>query len=413
MSAHLDRARLLLAQSRSADAERETLLALAAQPSDPAALALLALIRADLKKNDEALSAARTAIGLGPDDPYLHFVHAYVLHQIGRENEAFAAVQEALRLAPEEEENFSLLASIELTRRNWPAALAAAEQALALNPEHVNAANLRSMALVRLGRKEEATATVDYALNRAPENAFSHANQGWNCLHRNDPKQAQDHFREALRLDPTLDYARDGMLEALKARNPIYRGMLAYFLWMSSLSEKLQWAFIIGIFFGGRMIRTLAERQPELGWVLWPVLGLFYAFIYLSWTAMPMFNLLLRFNRFGRHVLTRDQRIATNWFGPFFLAALGMLIWWLTTDNGLAMLLTFYFTFLSLCIAATFVRTGRPRLILGLATGALAAAGAGAIVMLAVNKEVGQSLVTVFIFGFLGFQILANTLRGK
>ena len=42
--------------------------------------------------------------------------------------------------------------------------------------------------------------------------------------------------------------------------------------------------------------------------MLWPLLILFYAFIYLSWTAMPMFNLLLRFNRFGRHILTKDQR---------------------------------------------------------------------------------------------------------
>lgn len=413
MSAHLARARLLLAQSRPADAEREILLSLVAQPDDTGALALLALVRADLQKNEEALSAARTAIGLAPDDPYLHYVHAFVLHRLERENDAFAAAQEALRLAPDEADHFSLLASIELARRNWPAALAASERALALNPEHVSAANLRAMALVRLGRKEEATATVDYALNRAPEDAFSHANQGWNCLHRNDPKRAQDHFREALRLNPTLDYAREGMLEALKARNPIYRGMLAYFLWMSSLSDRLQWGFIIGIYFGTKMIRNLAEQQPQYGFVLWPLLGLLYTFVYLSWTAMPMFNLLLRFNRFGRHVLTRDQRIATNWFGALFIAALGMLIWWLTSDSGLAMLLTFYFTILSLCIAATFVRTGRPRRILGLATGALAGVGVGAIVLLAGDSETGRTLVSVFVFGFLGFQILANTIRGK
>ena len=74
--------------------------------------------------------------------------------------------QEALRLDPGDPDIFVLLASIELAQRNWPAALAAAEQALALDPEHVNAANLRSMALVRLGRKSEAMATVDHALHR-------------------------------------------------------------------------------------------------------------------------------------------------------------------------------------------------------------------------------------------------------
>src|SRR4051812_17815261 len=246
------RARRLLAQSRPADAERETLLALASEPDDPSALALLALSRTDQGKHDEALTAARGALGLAPDEAYFHYVHGFVLHRVDRDAEALEAAREALRLAPDEADYFSLVAAIELARRNWSLALEAAEQALALNPEHVNAANLRAMALVRLGRKEEATATVDHALHRAPENAFSHANQGWNCLHRNDPRRAQDHFREALRLDPGLDYAREGMLEALKARNPIYRGMLAYFLWIGSLSGKYQWAFIIGIFFGGR-----------------------------------------------------------------------------------------------------------------------------------------------------------------
>ena len=413
MSAHLARARLLLAQSRPADAERETLLALATEPDDPSALALLALSRSDQQKHAEALTAARSAIGLAPDDPYFHYVHGFVLHRLDRNDDAYSATQEALRLAPDEADYFSLLAAIELSRRNWSSALSAAEQALALNPEHVNAANLRAMALVRLGRKEEATATVDFALHRAPENAFSHANQGWNCLHRNEPRKAQDHFREALRLDPSLDYARDGMLEALKARNPIYRGMLAYFLWISALSGRWQWGFMIGVFFGGRIISQAAAEQPQLRWILWPVLILFYAFIYLSWTAMPMFNLLLRLDRFGRHILTRDQRIASNWFGAFFLVALGMLGWWLASRSALALLLLIFFTMLSLCISATFVRRGRARKILGGTTAGLAAVGALAIVLLCLEREIGSTLLQAFLFGFLGFQILANTVRGN
>src|SRR4051812_22875701 len=180
MSAHLQRAELLLAQSRAADAERESMLALAAQPENPHALALLALSRIEQDKRDAALDAARDAVGLAPDTPYLHYVHAHVLHRIDRSEDAFRAVQEALRLNPAEADYFSLLASIELSRRRWPAALEAAEQALALNAEHVGASNLRAMALVRLGRKTEAMQTVDFALHRAPEDAFSHANQGWN-----------------------------------------------------------------------------------------------------------------------------------------------------------------------------------------------------------------------------------------
>jgi tetratricopeptide (TPR) repeat protein len=414
MSVHLDRARLLLAQSRPADAEREAMLALAAQPDDPGALALLALTRVELKKPAEALAVAQKALGLAPDVAYFHYVHALVLHHAERPDDAFAATQEALRLDPSDAEIFSLLAGIELSRRRWTAALAAAEQALALNAEHVEAANFRAMALVRLGRKAEAMATVDSALQRAPENALSHANQGWNCLHQNDPRRAQDHFREALRLDPNLDFARDGMLEALKARNPVYRGMLAYFLWIGGLSDRLQWAFILGIYFGGRMVRGLASTQPQLSWVLWPLLGLFYAFVYLSWTAASMFNLLLRFDRFGRHILTRDQRVASNWFGAFFLAALGSLVWWLSRDNAFAMNLMIVLVVLSLCISATFSLSGRSRLILGASTGALAGLGIAFLAQRVLTPTAEEGLLSVvFVFGFIAFQIAANRLRMK
>ncbi len=411
MSAHLARARLLLAQSRPAEAEREAGLALAAQPDDTGALALLALSRSLQKKAPEALEAARSAIGLVPDSAHLHYVHALVLHRADRDGEARAAIAEAIRLDPEDAGHFSLLASIELARGDWSATLAAAEQSLALDPEHINAANLRAMALVRLGRKTEAMQTVDFALHRAPENAFSHANQGWNCLHNNDPRKAQEHFHEALRLEPDLEYARQGMLNALKARNPVYRAMLAYFLWMGRLSRQLQWAVILGVYFGNQTVRGLSEAQPQLKWLWWPLLGLLYAFAYLSWTAGPMFNLLLRFDRYGRHVLSRDQRIASNWFGALFGATLACLVWWLATGRDGAILATVCLAILSVCVAATFSRTGPRRTKLAVVTGLLAFVAGSMFLLLLAGSPAGLTLVTVFIYGFLGFQFFANTQR--
>ena len=413
MSAHLERAQLLLAQSRPADAEREAMLAVSAQPENARALALLAISRVEQDKHEAALAAASDAVGLAPDDPYLHYVHALVHHRMEHAEESFRAVQEALRLDPADADAFTLLASIELARRKWPAALAAAEQALALNPEHVGAANLRSIALIQLGRKAEAMQSVDYALHRAPDDPFSHSNQGWNCLHQNDPRRAQEHFREALRLDPNLDHAREGMLEALKARNPIYRAMLAYFLWLGRKSAQFQWAFIIGIFFGSSLARTASNAYPQLNFVWWPLLGLFYAFVYLSWTAQPMFNLLLRFDRFGRHVLTDDQRMAANWFGAALFAALGMLVWWLATKEDIALIIGLFLAALSICIAATFNRVGRPRKILGACTAGLGAIAVVAVMQLLKADPAAMNTVRTFTFGFIGFQVLANVLASR
>ena len=409
MSAHLTRAELLLQQSRPADAEREAGLALAQAPDPSHAHALLALSRLHQGKRDTALEAARSAIACAPDSPYAHYVLALVLHRSDRNRDALATLNDAIRLAPDDADLFTLQSSIHLSLGNWSESLRAAEQALALSPEHVDAANFRSMALVRLGRKTEAMETVDSALQRDPENAFSHANQGWNCLHRNDPASAREHFREALRLDPSLDYAREGMLEALKARNWLYRGVLAYFLWMGRLPAKVQWGVILGAYFGSRVIANLAAANPGQKILWWSVLGVLYGFIYLTWTAQPMFNLFLRLDRFGRHVLSRDQTVASNWFGPFFAAAMAALVWFFVTGENLAFFSMFFLAALSICVAATFVRTGRNRLLLGAGTAALAALALLATTSLLQTGKVNE-FALYFSYGFLAFQIGSNFL---
>ena len=79
------------------------------------------------------------------------------------------------------------------------------------------------------------------ALANDPENALTHANQGWALLHRGDHAKALEHFREALRIDPELDWARAGIVEALKARHLIYRLMLRFFLWIGRQASVAQW----------------------------------------------------------------------------------------------------------------------------------------------------------------------------
>lgn len=401
---------MLLQQSRYADAEREALLALAQSPDHPLAHAYLALSRTDQNKPD-AIEAARVAVGLAPDVPFFRYVHAVVLHRSDNDRQALQEIAEAIRLDPQEENHFSLLASIHLGLRDWSAALEAAERGLALNPENVACANLRSMALVRLGRKDEAMQAVNFALQREPDNALSHANQGWNCLHGNEPRKAQEHFREALRLNPDLEYARHGMLEALKARNPVYRGMLAYFLWMGRQSGKIQAAFVIGTFVVIRGVRSFADAHPEWGVVLWPLVTLFYIFVYLSWTSVPMFNLLLRFDRFGRYVLSRDERAATNWFGACLaLAISGLVIWARGSETGVAIALIG--AALSICVAITYNRSGKARRWFAggaIALGAIAVIGSGLVLA---GFGAGAVMLGVFVAGFFGMQLAANFVRG-
>ena len=177
------------------------------------------------------------------------------------------------------------------------------------------------MALVQLGRKDEAAATLGSALADDPENALTHANQGWALLHRGDHARALEHFREALRIDPELEWARAGIVEALKARHLIYRLMLRFFLWMGRQSRVAQWVVILGFVFGRKILADL--RAVPSGWrrSSCPMLALSFAFLLLTWISSPLFNLLLRFNRFGRLALSREQRIESSWIGGCFLLA--------------------------------------------------------------------------------------------
>jgi tetratricopeptide (TPR) repeat protein len=414
MSVHLARAEILLAQSRPADAEREARQALAANPHDASAHAFLALCCAQLGRHEDALMEARMAVGLAADEGAFHRVLGFVLHRAGRQLEAMKSAEEALRLNPLDAHVHVLKASIHLARRSWTEAAESAEAALALDPEHVEAANFRAMALIQLGRKQEAAATVEHALRHEPENALSHANQGWNCLHRNDPRAAKEHFREALRLDPELDYAREGMLEALKARNPVYRVMLAYFLWMGRQASWLQWALVFGVFFGGRIVTAIDRALPAgFGWVIVPLYVLFYGFIYLSWTAQPLFNLMLRLDPFGRHVLSADQRRGSTYFGISFGLVLGALAWWFTAGHSLGPLVALDAAIVSLCVAATVNRTGRIRLLLGTATAVLAGLATAALVLLSREEAQGSTLHLLFVYAFIAFQFAALGLRNR
>lgn len=406
MSQHLSRAELLLAQSRPADAEREARLALGQDPGDPLALCVLARALTDQNRAKDALDPARAAVAAAPDSPYVHHVHAHVLLQLDRPAEALASSETALRLNPHDSDLLAQRAAIRLAQRDWSSALADSEAALRINAADTFAQNLRATALRQLGRAAEADAAGARTLAQAPEDAYSHSTQGWTLLQRGEIARAQEHFRESLRLEPGFEPARAGMLEALKARNPLYRGMLAYFMWMGRQSSRIQWAFIIVTFFGQRFARRVAAENPSLAPVIWPLLALFYAFIYLSWTAGVMFNLLLRLDRFGRLVLSRDERVATNWFGGSLVVITAAAAWWITTPSNHSLLGLIASAMLSVCVAATATRENpRSKLILGLATAALAT-----LALLGLFSPY-SIFILIFMFGFLAFQFGASALK--
>jgi tetratricopeptide (TPR) repeat protein len=323
---------ILLQTKRYKDAEAMLREVLAVSPNSGLAHGTLSFTLHQLGRNVEALREAEAAIGLAPNDPSNYYYQALALLALERVRGAMTAIQEAIRLNPESARYHAVVSRIYAKNKSWHKALEAAQKGLRFDPQDVQCTNLRGLALVNLGRKDEAKQTIAAALARDPENALTQANQGWALLHAGEHGQALTHFREALRLDPLLDWARSGIVEALKARNPIYRFMLRYFLWMSRLTEAEQWETVAVISGAWHALRVIARQVPILYIVVFPLSLVYSAFAVLTWTARPLFALTLRFNRLGRLALPKEEIVASNWIAACLLAAgsgliLSMVFW--------------------------------------------------------------------------------------
>jgi tetratricopeptide (TPR) repeat protein len=301
------RAVLLTQQQRWPLAIRELRGLLAESPEHTNAHALLALALAHDDDLPAAVHAAQQAITLDPGSDFAHRSLAVVRIAERRFDDAAEAITTAIHLAPDEVDHRAILAQIRLSQRRWAEALDAADQGLALDAEDVDCLNLRSIALSKLGRGAEATDTVDASLRKDPDNPLTHQARGFALLHRGHPEEALHHFQEALRRDPSLDGARAGLVEALKAHNPIYRLVLAWFLWLDGKARGHQFAIVIGAFlaarFGGDALanagHTTAATVVRLSW-----LGV----VLVTSCAVPLFNLLLLLHPIGRHALERAAR---------------------------------------------------------------------------------------------------------
>src|SRR5262249_29946498 len=258
MGVNFERAQLLFEQSRYESCERALRQELADEPDNPMAHALLGLCLAAMHR-EGALESAREAIRQGPGLASPPYALADILHDREDLSGAGDAIREAIGLDPMMPNYHALQAGIEFKQGHWAEALAAAERGLAIDAEHVGCTNMRALALVKLRRTKEAGQAFESALARDPDNAVTHANQGWALLQEGEAGRALHHFREALRLDADFDMARQGVIEAFKARYLIYQLLLRFVLWMSRMSRRRQWTILVGGALGYLAIEVIAN----------------------------------------------------------------------------------------------------------------------------------------------------------
>lgn len=408
----LSKVEILIQQKKFGEAEKLLSDLLTEDSNNIHFLSLLAEVYLQQDKFENANSIIENAIGLSPDSPHLFYIKSRVAIQQDNLSEAENNINQAIELDPYDADYFALLANIKLGRKQFNEALETANRALEIDAENLLALNTRSTALNKLNRIEESFETIEGALREDPNNAYTHANYGWGLLEKGDHKKALDHFKEALSNDPTFDYAQSGMLEALKATNPIYRLFLKYSFFMSNLTAKYQWGVIIGFYLGFRVLKTIARNNEALQPYLIPLIIALAFIAFSTWIIAPISNLFLRFNKYGQLLLDKKEKMSSNFvaisLGAFIV---GLLLYFALSNEK--MLTIAVFGFAMMLPLGTMFSPSKNKYGLLIYTIALAIIGLMAIGLTFSTGEMFNLMTVVFIIGFVAFQWVANYLLIK
>ena len=408
-----NRAQMLISQGRFDMAERELRQMLGENPDDGFAHSLLAICLCnDQTRYEDATRESEMAVALEPDSPFAHFVHSRVLWTRNHYEEAFEAISEAIKLDPYDADFFAQASQIKLAMRDWQASLDFANQGLAIDPEDSGCNNLRTLALERLGRTDEAIGSAAQNLKNSPEDSYAHSSHGWALLNSGKYLEAQTAFREALRLDPTNEIAREGMIDAISSKSRLFRSVRKFHISLSRLSHKHQFAIIFGAWILIQFLGRVGDDVPWLAPFVPVILMAYMIFAVLTWTSDAIFNTFLRFHHFGRHLLTPKLLWRSNFVATCLICAGGGALYCLATGRFFAAAVVAFYWML-MCVPAT-AAFAMPTLKRSLIIGGLGL-GIGLLPLYGVIQATATSsaaplfsMFRTFNWSIIGLQILAG-----
>ncbi|WP_422090702.1 tetratricopeptide repeat protein [Tenacibaculum ovolyticum] len=307
MNNHYNRGLQFYNISRYADAIKSFKEFLLEEPNDYYSKYYLALCFYQLDEIESLGKITKSLLENHPDRDETHYLLSIYYFSIENIDSAYKHITEAISLDSHEANYFGYKAQIQIAKKQFEKALETANEGLKIDPKNSFSLNTRTKALTKLNRKEEAFETLQNTLQDNPNDYFTHANAGWTNLELGNHKKANIHFKEALQNNPNDEYAKEGMVESIKAKNFIYRYFLKYSFWIQNKSSKYQWGFIISLYLLYRFSDTLSQ---QLGFTFMiPILALLYfTFVLGSWIITPISSAILITNTYSKHLLSKEEK---------------------------------------------------------------------------------------------------------
>ncbi|WP_346320467.1 tetratricopeptide repeat protein [Chitinophaga sp. YIM B06452] len=350
------------------------------EPLNAEALELFSEVKLQAGETEAALNIITTAIGLRPENDRLFHQRSRIYYKKNDFNAAASDIKAALALNPRLAAHFALFALISIYRGNYKTALEIADKALQLDPLNTIAINARHMAYERLNYRDEAENTILHALSIDPENELSHANKGWSLLEQKKPREALAHFREALRIHPSYNYALAGIKIAISEQTQPYRAIRAYVNWLQSptaLNRNLR-----TLFFLLPLVSIIFFRLKNDRIIPYETLLLFTHLVVLSLDVLypPIALLSMRFHSDGKHLLTKKENIIALITGGCLIFGLAGLLCYLVIL--IPAMLKIYITSISLLLPlASYTKLNKSKIKDNIQ--AVIAAGMAAILLIA------------------------------
>jgi tetratricopeptide (TPR) repeat protein len=334
--ANLRRGILLFEQDRYREAAEHLQAAISADPEDAEAYAWLARCWNEQPlKQAEAVSAIDRAIGLDPENSFYFGIKTWILTGQGKALAATHVARRGLELDPLCPVCLNALANAFTHLHEWKNAEIVCRRILEFDADDSAALNLLAQALRHQHRWRESRAVVDQLLGKYPNDSFGLSNAGHAALAVGDHLRANELFREALRLEPGSEFARQGLLASLRGRIWLLNVNRRLLSFLAGLARHLHSPLRIGLALAGMCLSFIAFffacallnlTHHRAGTLLFLTVIL-TTFLYLALSVITVFlgNFLLLTDPLGRYALNSEEKIMAILPGFGFLFTLALV----------------------------------------------------------------------------------------